>query len=115
MNQISKLLFTAVIITTISACSPKVSFTQTGAGPSLLERESGCSFRLYTSKPTTQYIELGVIEFRQNGLGPIGPKSINSAKKMMQPFVCKAGGNGALLWEINGSGQYIQATVIKTL
>jgi hypothetical protein len=89
------------------------TFTKTGeytAAP----RSVDCDFTVYTTSPKKNYEEVGLIEFDGNFFEGSygGPGSVSSVKDRSSLEVCKNGGNGLLLWETNGAGNYKKATVI---
>lgn len=115
MNNIIKLSSICLVVNLMYGCTPSVSFTKTGSEKALTTKNNNCDFAVYATQPKKEFYELGVIEFTKSGFSQFGPQNITEAKSMSQEFVCKAGGNGLLLWEANGFGQYVKATVIKTL
>jgi len=89
------------------------TFTKTGeftASP----RSIDCDFTVYTTTPKRNFDEIGLIEFGGNMLegSAGGPGSVSSVKSKSAEEVCRNGGNGLLLWETNGFGNYKKATVI---
>jgi hypothetical protein len=76
----------------------------------LKERPSNCTFSIHTTSPKVKFEELGVIEYWDRWHGG-GASDLEKVKTTSQEWVCKAGGNGLLLWEASGSS-YPKATVI---
>lgn len=98
----------------LTGCLPYADFVKTGDAAPFAALPPDCELNVFTTEPSKPYVELGLIEFSQNGLGALGPRNVQEAKTLSQEYVCQAGGNGLLLWTVNGYGQYIKATVIKT-
>ena len=73
-------------------------------------READCDFNIFTTPPTDPYVELGVVEFTEPNGG--GARSLQRAKQVAAPHVCKAGGNGLLVWTSDARGQIPKATVV---
>lgn len=69
------------------------------------KRELGCDFTIYTTRPNQQFNEVGFIELGNTS-------TLGAVKKTASPMVCANGGNGLLVWEANGNGTYLKATVI---
>ena len=69
------------------------------------KRALGCDFTIYTTRPNRQFNEVGFIELGNTS-------TLEAVKKTASPMVCANGGNGLLVWEANGHGNYLKATVI---
>jgi len=89
------------------------TFTKTGEF-SASPRSADCNFTVYTTTPPRRFDEIGLIEFGGNMFegSAGGPGSVSSVKSKATEEVCKNGGNGLLLWETNGFGNYKKATVV---
>lgn len=98
----------------LAGCLPYANFVKTGDNAQLAALDLNCEFNVYATEPSKPYIELGLIAFSQKGFSTLGPTNVQDAKILSQEYVCQSGGNGLLLWTVNGYGQYIKATVIKT-
>lgn len=103
-----KLVIASVVLLT-TACSAQ--FTKTGDS-SFSASEINCDFSVYTTPPSQPFDEIGLIEFK--AIPFVGfPRSISKVKEEASPLVCENGGNGLLVWESNGMGQYLKATIIR--
>lgn len=103
-----KLIIASIMLLT-TACS--ANFTKTGEN-SFSPYSAGCNFSVYTTNPNKPFDEVGLVEFVQQPI--IGfPASLSQAKDQAAPLVCQNGGNGLLVWESNGFGQYLKATIIR--
>ena len=100
----SKLLALSLSSLLITGCTATGTFYKTGEGIAE-SRTEGCDFTIYTTSPKHDYIELGLIEL-------VGAINLGIAKNVAAPIVCKNGGNGLLVWEADGHGHYIKATVV---
>ncbi|MCP5325489.1 MAG: hypothetical protein H7A09_04065 [Oceanospirillaceae bacterium] len=109
-TYISVLLAASMLV----GCSPSTSFIKTGDTAPLAALPPNCEFNIFTTEPSKPYIELGLMEFTKTPVSAYGPRNVQEAKTLSQEYVCQAGGNGLLLWTVNGYGQYLKATVIKT-
>jgi len=98
------------------ASGRNMKFTETG-DKTFAALTKNCKIRVYTTKPSKKYHEIGVIEWSgwspSGGVLTAGPGSVAEAKEKAQPEVCKNGGNALLLWEANAIGHYPKATVIR--
>jgi len=103
-----KKIIIATIVLLTTACSAQ--FTKTGDS-SFAPLEIGCDFSVYTTNPSKAFDEVGLVEFSQEPFGY--PRRLSSAKEQAAALVCKNGGNGLLVWESNGFGQYLKATIIR--
>ena len=107
-----KVILTVLVAATLTGCAGKANFTATGvvkAAP----RPADCDVTVYTVAPKADFVELGVIEYESGLAAGPRPDSIAKAKKIAAKAVCQAGGNGLLVWEANGLGYYLKATVVK--
>ena len=104
-----KKIIIASITLLMTACS--ANFTKTGEN-SFAPLAQGCNFSIYTTSPKKEFEEIGLVEFIPDFLGAF-PRSLSSAKEKAAPLVCQNGGNGLLVWESNGLGQYLKATIIR--
>lgn len=93
----------------------------TGCGPTLFMKtgdysfeplNSGCDFNIYTTNPNKAFKEVGLVEFGNDWMNGY-PTSLAQVKQQAAPFVCQSGGNGLLVWEVNGFGRYLKATIIR--
>jgi hypothetical protein len=115
MKIILALVFASTMLSGCSLVTTNFSNTGTNKLSSLNEN---CEFNVYATPPKSEYAELGVVEIDVAFYGFIPPipniKTVSSIKKRVQPYVCQAGGNGVLLWEANGGGEYRKIIVVKT-
>lgn len=106
-------IFSLILLTaTVSGCSIMPEFSKTGVG-SFSARDVGCDFNVFTTNPTSEYEEVGLIEFKA-GFMSRRSESLSVVRKQAAPIVCESGANGILLWEVNGYGQYLKGTLIHT-
>ena len=109
-----KLVAASLLVGLTAACTsitPNYSSTGLYDAASLSEN---CDVAVFTSVPPVKYVELGVIELDVI-FGFTKPDYLTNAGKFRDQFrvdVCRAGGNGLLLWEAYGSA-YLKATVVK--
>ncbi|NVK38198.1 MAG: hypothetical protein HWE18_09755 [Gammaproteobacteria bacterium] len=96
----------------LSACTTSTQFVKTG-DKSFSPFSNGCNVTVYTTNPKKEFEEIGLIEFGKSFVEG-RPSNLTRAKEEAAPFVCKNGGNGMLVWEANGYGQYLKATIIRT-
>jgi len=98
-------------LTGIAGCTTFTEFSQTGDHTSAA-KPNDCQFKVYSTSPHRKYHELGVIDLK-----PVWcitcPDKVSNVKEIVQEDVCAAGGDAILLWEANGFGMYMKATVIK--
>jgi hypothetical protein len=89
----------------ISGC---VQTELTRTGPKQTPRDENCAFRIFTSVPSSGFVEIGTID-----VSPIdATRSLSELKEQIQAYVCQAGGDAAVAIT-NGAGSYIKATVLK--
>jgi len=112
INKMMNWVLTLIMAASLAGCGLSgANFTATGtarATPLPLD----CDITVYTTTPKDGFDELGLVEFTYNFDGR-HPDSIVDVKKIARPKVCEAGGNGLLVWAVNGFGEYVKATVVK--
>ena len=100
----------SILLSTILLTSCATSdFTKTGHYQAPASSEN-CEYTIYTTQPKAPFEEIGLIEFNSGMFG--FPTNLSTVKKMSNADVCKNGGNALLVWEANGVGGYVKATVI---
>jgi hypothetical protein len=111
-----KVLLTAVVSISMTACSminvSEVVRTGDKEFPSL---QNNCDVKIYTTSPKKEFFEVGMIDLRKCAYFEGCPDTASKALKAYRKDVCEVGGNGLLLWEVNGYGNYIKATAIRTM
>lgn len=105
-----KKLFSISLSLLLLSCA-SADFTKTGTYQAK-PRPLGCEYIIYTTPPKSAYEEIGLIELSKGAEG--FPSSISGVKELVSDYVCSNGGNALFLWEANGRGQYIKATVAYT-
>lgn len=95
-----------VLFSLMLASCASTDFMKTG-NKSFSALPKNCDFTIFTTHPKQAFDEVGLVEFGE------APKRLANAKKKAAPYVCSSGGNGLLIWEADGFGQYRKATVIR--
>ena len=104
-----KNLLIATVLLLTTACTAQ--FTKTGEN-TFSSYSANCNFAIYTTSPNKPFDEVGIIEFQPVFM--VGfPSSIAKVRNESAPLVCANGGDGLLVWESNGMGQYLKATIIR--
>jgi len=80
----------------------------TATGPESAPRDANCSFQIFSTPPSSAYDELGVVEVAP---GKFGTMDLSVWKQEISSHVCRAGGDGAIVFTINGA--YYKAAVVK--
>ena len=95
----------------LSSTTMAAKFTKTGLYEGK-DRGKDCDFHLFALKPRQEFHEIGIIDFSNAIYKASGPGTAEKLKKKSAKFVCENGGNGLLIWGVNGFGNYKQAIVI---
>src|SRR5215217_5766885 len=83
-------------------------------GPPRAARAANCEFRMLTTAPAGEFIEVGAIDVQPGGYGTNVYTDLSSFTQKIAPYVCKAGGDAAI-GVANGYGMYIKATILKSV
>jgi hypothetical protein len=77
-------------------------------------RSDNCEFQTFSTPPAGGYAEVAVIDVQFGAYGSNVYTDLAGFKQKIQPYVCRAGGDAALV-HVNGYGMYIKATVLKAV
>ncbi|MCP5334800.1 MAG: hypothetical protein H7A08_03795 [Oceanospirillaceae bacterium] len=110
MRAIYKLV-AVPLIATLTACAAYTEFSPTGDRVAESKPEN-CDFFVYSTPPQRKYFEIGILDIKPMECITC-PNTASNVKKIAAKDVCNAGGDAVLLWEANGWGMYLKATVIK--
>ncbi len=105
-----------VLASMLAACSAEKQYTPTST-KAVAAKPANCQFDILTLRPARAVEELGIIDFTGGTRGTLGyrrgvARSAGELKEMIGPDVCRAGGD-AVITEVNGSGEYVRATVVR--
>ena len=105
--------FFVALILLFTSCSsvPRVRFERTGMYD-LKKRPGSCRFELYLKDPPYDYDKLAVIWFPHEQPEHRRPRTPNAVMRLARPYVCRAGGNGLLLWRPTSDGFYYKGTIV---
>ena len=114
MTNYLKAFVLLLAVFTINACTSVTPyFSKTGV--TVTEPlPDNCDVTVFSTRPPVKYEELGVLDL-DVFIGFSRPDYLRRAGKFKEKFsseICRAGGNGILLWESVGD-LYLKATVIK--
>ncbi len=81
-------------------------------------KPSGCDFSVVTLVPQGAHQEIGTLTYEDaSGFWSFGPsshaESPDEFKRAVQAEVCRLGGD-IVVTELNGRGQYVRGTVLRT-
>lgn len=105
-----------IALTILFSCKPaqslmgdkEIIYTKTTSAE-YQSKSLDCDFDIFTSLPQKNYDEIGVININKYYLAIA---DISTFKLKVKDEVCKNGGD-AVVVTINGSGHYVQGTVLK--